>query len=252
MSDEAMRRLDILQRSRLTLHEGADGSSMDWSLSGAALERLAAEVDDTTVSAETGCGLSTILLGSTSAQHHCFTLLDSERTRIAETADRLGIGLRNVQFHIGDSVTTLPPADLPTLDLAVVDGGHAFPYPVVDWLFLARPLRVRGLLGIDDSWIPSVRSLTAFLDAEAEWQLVSADGRTNWYRRGPAETSPSVYPDRWDAQGINRRTGNHFAAMQALDREQGLGKVVRHPILFGRKAVGNLVPRRPTQSPKDK
>jgi len=244
MSIEAMQHLEVLQRSRLTLHEGADGASVDWSLSAAALRCLASEVRDTSVSAETGCGLSTILLGSSASEHHCFTLLDTERIRISETADRLGLSLRNVQFHIGDSIATLASSALPPLDIAVVDGGHAFPYPTADWLFLARPLRTGGLLGIDDSWIPSVRSLTRFLDRESEWHRLSADGRTNWYRRAAADTTPSVYPDRWDVQGINRRTAAHFVAMQDLDGEEGLAKVVRHPILSGRRALGGLVPAR--------
>jgi hypothetical protein len=207
------------------------------------LDRLADAVTSTSVSAETGCGLSTILLGSAAFEHHCFTLLDSERIRIVETADRLGISLRNVQFHIGDSISTLAATVLPPLDIAVVDGGHAFPYPVADWLFLARTLRKGGLLGIDDSWIPSVRCLTQFLDREPEWQRLSADGRTNWYRRAAADTTPSVYPDRWDIQGINRRTAAHLEAMRQLDDTHGLGRVRRHPILSSRRALGRLVPR---------
>jgi hypothetical protein len=209
------------------------------------LMTLATEVGPASVSAETGCGLSTILLGSAASEHHCFTLLDSERVRILETAARLDIQLGNVRFHIGDSIASLPNAELPLLDIAVVDGAHAFPYPVADWTFLARPLRVGGLLGIDDSWIPSVRSLTNFLDHEREWNRLSADGRTNWYRRGVADTSASVYPDGWDIQGINRRTARHFAAMQELAQQDGSSKLVRHPVLSGRRLLGELIRRRP-------
>jgi len=237
-----MNALEVLQRvqqGRLILHREAGGRPTNWSLSRAALSRLAGFVTPETVSLETGCGLSTLLLGSISQVHHCCTLLAEETATVRAAAGRLGLGPQSTQYHVGDSAIVLPALDFPPLDLVLIDGAHAYPYPVLDWFYATRCLRAGGILAVDDTWMPSVRQLTRFLDAEPGWCRTLHDGQTTWYERTDAPTLPSSYPDRWDRQGINARVG---ARNRELSKYSTLPTQLklRHPLLTVRALVGKV------------
>jgi hypothetical protein len=53
----------------------------------------------------------------------------------------------------------------------LVDGAHAFPYPTLDWWFLAPHLKVDGLMLLDDAYMPPVAAVVDHLRGSAAWAL---------------------------------------------------------------------------------
>jgi len=133
------------------LNQEQDCTPVNWSLPRTSLRRLIAEGGShrTCVSAETGCGVSTLALSMMSMEHHRFTLLEEEVDGIREEADY-----------------SLAHGHLPEFDLLLIDGAHAFPYPMFDWFFRGRRLKEGGVLAVDDVWMPSVAMLASFLRDE--------------------------------------------------------------------------------------
>jgi hypothetical protein len=91
----------------------------------------------------------------------------------------------------------LPRLEPRALDLALIDGAHGFPYPTLDWWFLAPRLRVGGLLVVDDCYLPPVGTLVDFLRAQPSWELSATPGRRTVVFRKLAEAEPG--PD-WSGE----------------------------------------------------
>jgi hypothetical protein len=103
-----------------------------------------------------------------------------------------------VTFHIGLSQEVLPGLDPRPLDLVLIDGAHGFPYPILDWWFLAPRLRVGGLLIVDDAYLPPVGVLVDFLRAQAAWEVTARPGRRTVVFRKLAEAEPGA---DWSGEG---------------------------------------------------
>ena len=215
------------------LHRSAsDKTAVNWALNEAALRSFIERLPPNGVTAETGCGLSTALLATVASSHVCFTLDDSEFGPLADMLARVGGDLDTVKFIYGDTAATLPATPLPELDAVLIDGGHAFPYPVIDFHYLAMRLKPGGLLMIDDIWMPSVALLIDFLEKEAGWRRLDTSDSTASFEkvRGVSQVA-SAYPDRWDVQGINARAGARVERMRVYSGLTTQAKIVRHPLL---------------------
>ena len=153
-------------------------------------------------SAETGCGGSSIVLSHLSKQHSAFAI---------EGADRTITGLRQhsdfrpdtVVFIEGESKRTLPlHAFENRLDLALLDGPHAYPLPQLEFAYLFPQVREGGWLALDDVQIPSVYELFQFMRRESSMVLEEVAVRTAFFRKiGDSDFGP----DGWQHQGMNRR-----------------------------------------------
>ena len=86
----------------------------------------------------------------------------------------------------------LPKLEPRPLDLVLIDGAHGFPYPILDWWFLAPRLRVDGLLVIDDAYMPPVGALVDFLRAQSAWEVTARPGRRTIVFRKRAEAEPGA------------------------------------------------------------
>jgi hypothetical protein len=68
-------------------------------------------------------------------------------------------------------------------DIALIDSGHGFPIPRIDYFYLAPHTKVSGLLIIDDVDIWSGRMIVEFLRNEPEWKYTTKlAGRTAIFR----------------------------------------------------------------------
>jgi hypothetical protein len=95
-----------------------------------------------------------------------------------------GLDVSNVEFHIEPSELVLPRLDLPTLDLILIDGSHAFPNVFIDYFYSTRALVVGGHLVLDDVHLWTGKVLRDFLNAEPEWKRrEERDGRTVAYQK---------------------------------------------------------------------
>lgn len=149
-----------------------DQGTDNWGLEQAVLDFLEARVTADSVTAETGVGMSTILLARKGCTHYAVTPSEEEIQRVRDACRIDAIDDTNVHFIAGNSQDVLPHLSLPALDLAIIDGGHGMPIPFVDWCYLAPRLKVGGLLVVDDVWLWTGAVLADFMRAEWPWQEV--------------------------------------------------------------------------------
>jgi hypothetical protein len=95
-----------------------------------------------------------------------------------------GIPTSQITFITEPSQNALPGLESPPLDLVLIDGGHGFPTPLVDWFYTAGKLKQGGYLIVDDIWVWSCQILRDFLIEQPQWELVTEfEGRTAVFRK---------------------------------------------------------------------
>jgi predicted O-methyltransferase YrrM len=151
-----------------------------YSMDPAVLRFLADAVGQESRTLETGAGSSTLLFALRRASHIAVTPSAEEVDRIRKYASENEIALDTVTFVVEPSERYLPRCDAEGLDLVLLDGKHAFPWPIVDWFYTVERLRCGGLLVLDDAHLRSVRLLTEFMSAESGWRMANSfsSGRT--------------------------------------------------------------------------
>jgi len=178
----------------------------DWPLAGslrpAVLARIAAH-GPFRCSAETGTGKSTLLLSHASEDHTVFTLDDAGQgdSLAAVRTSPLLCG-EHISFVVGPSQQTLAAHRFRPLDLALIDGAHAFPVPQLEYYYLYPHLAAGALLVVDDVHIRSVNDLFRFLRTDAMFTLLEVVDTTAFFRRNDA---PAFDPlgDGWWLQRYN-------------------------------------------------
>jgi len=153
----------------MTNHFHREGEAA-WDIAPAVLKILEQEVTPGAVTLETGAGRSTLVFAKAGARHHCVTPSQDEVARIVAQAQREGVSLETVRFHLGFSQDVLPSLKTQPLDLALIDGGHGFPIPALDWQFIAPRLKVGGVLIIDDVDLWTGAMIVDFLRGERAWR----------------------------------------------------------------------------------
>jgi precorrin-6B methylase 2 len=169
-------------------------------------------------SVETGCGGSTIVLSHASDLHIAFAVEGTDRT-ITELRNQRDLRTENVIFVEGETMDTLPDYEFRgELDLALLDGPHAYPLPQIEFAYLFPRIRLGGWLVIDDIQIPSVYELFHFLKGESCVVLEEVAVRTAFFRRTNAVGHG---PDGWTSQGMNRHTILRYSWRDRLRRRLG-------------------------------
>jgi predicted O-methyltransferase YrrM len=189
------------------------------------LETIDAAVRPGCRTVETGAGLSTVVFALRGAEHVCVTPAASEIEKIRAYCASRDVDLGRVRFAVGRSEDILPTLSLRDLDLVLIDGGHAFPTPFVDWCYTAQPLRVGGLLVIDDIHLWTGRVLRDFLAEEPGWAM-----RAEFPMRAVVfeKTAPTPALPEWFAQPFVRRRSHRAATPgRALRRLWGLVRRAR-------------------------
>ena len=169
-----------------------------------ALERLAPT--PLRWSMETGCGKTTILLSNLSEHHQVFALDDLAEERSSIRYYRECPTTRNDRISLvtGSTQLTLPRFAFETpIDLALLDGPHAYPFPELEYYFVYPHIRPGGLLVIDDIHIPTIHRLHRFLTEDEMWSLVHVERTTAFFRRTEAPTF-SPLGDGWEFQRYNK------------------------------------------------
>jgi hypothetical protein len=155
----------------------------DWhasgNLGGGVIRRLAALLAEhfpggVALSAETGRGKSTLLFSHAGREHLCFTLEGGDA--YAKTAASPLLDRGRVRFVLGPSQRTLQRHEWSApLDVALIDGGHGYPSPDLDYYGFCPRVRPGGLLVVDDIHTPTITSLFRFLQEDAMWRLVAVE-----------------------------------------------------------------------------
>lgn len=155
----------------------AEGTA-NWDISDGVLDFITRHCSADTASLETGAGASTLAFAAAGGTHTAVTPSADEAGRIRAAATERGLDMSRVTFVEAYSQDALPGLSDP-LDLVLIDGGHGFPIPAVDWLYTARRLSVGGHMLIDDIDIWTGQMLVQFMHKEDQWQRVDIiRGRT--------------------------------------------------------------------------
>jgi len=125
---------------------------------------------------ETGAGISTLVFAMRNAEHCAVTPSADEAAAIQRYASRAEISLDRVKFLIDQSDRYLPGCELTDLEIVLLDGKHAFPWPIIDWFYTADRLVTGGLMMLDDSNLPAVRVVVDFLKVDRRWKFQAKPG----------------------------------------------------------------------------
>ena len=148
------------------------GERLAWALEPRVLAVIDAAVGPDSRTLETGAGASTALFAARGCHHTCVVPFASEEERIRAWCARRGVAGDRLDFRIGRSEDVLPTLGDEPLDLVLIDGGHGFPTPFVDFFYAGRRLRAGGLLVVDDTQLWTGRVLEGFLAEQPGWEVV--------------------------------------------------------------------------------
>lgn len=190
---------DDLRSSPPGLHGAGDEY---WGLAWTALEWLEENVSPGMATLETGSGSSTLVFAARGAEHEAVTADAAEEARARAECERRGISSERVRFLIGPSHEVLARWKPRPLDLVLVDGAHGFPYPVLDWWYVAPHVRVGGLVLLDDAYMPPVRVLVDALRDMPGWEVAAPIGQRTVAVRKVADGLP---PFDWHGEPIGGR-----------------------------------------------
>ena len=159
-------------------------------------------------SAETGSGKSTLLLSHLSEEHLVFAVdFGGSITRVRESPI---FAPGRTTFIEGPTQLTLPAHRFAgPLQLAIIDGPHAFPYPAMEYYYLYPRLEQDGILILDDINVPTIYQMFEFLKEDAMFSLAEVVGSTAFFRRTGAPTFATDQDDWW-LQNFNRMGGRQY------------------------------------------
>jgi predicted O-methyltransferase YrrM len=176
------------------IHLDDEGRPRKIAASHALLRRVADSIEPGSRTLETGIGLSTLVFAVKGAEHTCVAPFHQEIDRVKEWCAGAGVDLSKVTFCQGRSEKVLPTLPETPLDAVLIDGGHGFPAPFIDWWYAGRRLVPGGKLFVDDTQLWTGAVLRDFLAEQPEWDLVERlPMRAAVLRRAAADD-----PDRFD------------------------------------------------------
>lgn len=148
------------------------GGRVQWDASDAVLDWFQTNLKPGMRTLETGAGKSTLAFMTAGCVHDTITPSDDEVAAIKAEAVRRNLDPDSVTFHVDFSQNVLPHLEgHEDIDVAFIDGGHGFPVPAVDWLFIAPRLKVGGKMLIDDVDLWTGTMLIDVLRKEEGWQV---------------------------------------------------------------------------------
>lgn len=153
------------------IHEEGSGKMTSWQLSDQVLHFINKNINENSVTLETGAGISTILFALKSSHHTCINPSQEQVDRIKEYCHSHQISTDKIDFQVDFSEKVLPSLDINNIDLILIDGSHAFPIPFIDWYYTYRQLKVGGKMIIDDTQLWTGLVLKQFLTLEPEWRI---------------------------------------------------------------------------------
>lgn len=200
----------------------------DFALADSALAVLRGHLKSGMSTLETGAGHSTLTFAAAGCRHTAISPAIDEWESIQEHARTVGIDLSHVRFIAEPSQVALPKL-AGRIDVVLLDGGHGYPLPQIDFFYAALLLNPGGILAIDNVELWSVRALWRFLRADAEyWEhLTTVDGQTAFFRL----TQPFRYRE-WAFQPPTARWSRGSLRLQRAQRLWGMLRRGELPRVF--------------------
>jgi hypothetical protein len=191
------------------IHAWPPGQLSFFALADDVLDYLATNSSEDTRTLETGLGASTIVFAARRSRHFCITPAADEIARMTAFCVENGVPTEQIHFVADYSELALPRLSLPELDLALIDGRHGFPAPMLDWFYTAKHLKIGGRLIVDDVHLWPVQLLVEYLSSSDAWRiervfsrtvayirLRSGDERAEWIHQANVETKTTRLQER--------------------------------------------------------
>jgi hypothetical protein len=177
-----------------------------------ALQRHASTVD-IRHSVETGTGKTTLLLSHLSPGHTVFTKDDEgDGDSLARVRASPLLVPDSVEFVIGPTQKTiLQRVFTAPIQLALLDGPHAYPFPDLEYWAVYPHLETGAILVIDDLQIPTIANLCEFLRVDRMYDLVEVVDKTAFFRRTSA-SAIDPFGEGWWLQDINLTPATGYVA----------------------------------------
>lgn len=172
---------------------------------------------------ETGAGISTLVFAIAGAVHTAVTPNQTEVEAVRTYPEAKHINLESTWFIIGSSARFLPNLDIDDVDMVLLDGKHAFPWPILDWFYTASLLRRGGVMLVDDAQVKSVKILVDFMSVDPGWSIVkSLSDKAFAFRKERAR----VHDVAWHMQPYNFIHGDSLELIGGI-----LSRIVPEPAL---------------------
>jgi hypothetical protein len=165
-------------------------------------------------SVETGSGSTTLLFSRLSKDHTVFAV--DGGGYLTKVRASVLLDPSTTRFIEGYTQITLPAYRFEQkIQVALLDGPHAFPFPALEYYYIHPHLCEGALLILDDIHIPSVHDFFRFLKADAMFRLIEVVERTAFFQR---TSSPlfNLVGDDWEHQGYNRELLLRFVWQERL------------------------------------
>jgi hypothetical protein len=157
-------------------------------------------------SVETGSGASTLLFSNASNRHVAFTI-DSGTGSLVNVRSSPLFRAERTTIVEGPTQLTLPRYTFTEpIQLALIDGPHAYPFPDLEYYYLYPHIEPGGTLIVDDIQIPTIHNMFEFIAADDMWSLIEVVDDTAFFTRTDSPTFPPT-GDRWRRQKYNTRSG---------------------------------------------
>lgn len=154
---------------------------------------------------ETGTGRSSLLFSHLSLDHTVFTIKDTVSLRAVRSSPLLNNDV--VHFIEGPTQLTLSRFQFKhSIQVALIDGPHAYPFPDLEYYHIYPHLEIGGFLILDDINIPSIFNLFSFLEEDVMFKLVEIVGNTAFFQR----TGTPVFDPIGDAWWTQRYNVSRF------------------------------------------
>jgi predicted O-methyltransferase YrrM len=228
--------IEALLAAPPALHVDSAGNPVPFESDLRILRLIARSVGEGSRTLETGGGLSTLVFTVRGCEHTCVVPWTEEVDRIRRWCADNGVPDETLAFATARSEEALPAlGDDAPLDLVLIDGGHGFPTPFIDWWYAGRRLRPGGLLIIDDTHLWTGAVLRDFLDEQPGWTLVERlPMRAAVFRR---EDGGDAEFDEWVHQPYVVRRSYERGARNAVRKAVKAADLVRREGLSGLRAA---------------
>ena len=191
---------EILERliSQRPYFHGTQAAPASWPIDRFVMDWLAGNLRPGQRTLETGSGYSTVIFAAAGTSHQAISPIAEHHGRIKDWCSGQGVDASGVEFIAAKSQDVLPNLPSKTLDLVLIDGAHAFPFPFIDFYYTAVRLTSGGVLIVDDIDIITGRILCDFLSAETgRWREIGRSGKSAIFEK---LTDELIVPGDWPSQ----------------------------------------------------
>lgn len=146
----------------------------------------------------------------------------------------------SVEFVVGPTQRTLLGHEFDAqIDVAYLDGPHAYPFPELEYWAVYPHIPSGGLLVIDDVQIPTIANLFDVLRSDAMWDLIEVADTTAFFRR-TAAAGVEPYGEGWWLQAYNARTSLRHLPLRQQVSQRGWTAYETHAPATAKAAVRRL------------